>query len=106
MSISWAKHNAKISASVTSATSTNASSGYCDRAATASALASLRGGRPVAATRRAMGTASGAATAKLATKAKITKPPNNPLNIVIMNPNFKEDCWGTYKFHCVSMKGR
>ena len=57
-----------------------------------------------------MGTASGAVAVntvtaeKLATRAKLPEPPADLLNIVVMNPNFKEDCWGTYKANCSPIK--
>ena len=53
-----------------------------------------------------MGTASSAvavntATAKkLATREKLPEPPADLLNIVVMNPDFKEDHWGIYKSQC------
>ena len=51
-----------------------------------------------------MGTDSGAAVAKSATKAKKPKPPSNPLNLVVVNLDCKENRWVTYKSHCGSMQ--
>ena len=45
-------------------------------------------------------TVAGAAAAKSA-NAKNEKSPANPLNIVIVNPDYNKVHWEVYKAHCV-----
>ena len=91
--ISLAKHDSAISASIAAVTGTNTSSGDHDRfcVTAAAVLVDMRVVRPAVAMVPSMEMASGAAAVKLATKAKIMKPPADPFNIVVVKPDFKED---------------
>ena len=104
LSITRAEHDASISSAIVDATGTNAPAGDCDHAADAAAITSIRGGQPATAVAPSKGTASGAAVAKLAAEAKNPKPTADPLKVVVVNPDYDESHWVTYKAHCRPMR--
>ena len=77
LTITWAKHNAAVSAAISVTIGTNAPAGDRSCAAASASITSMRGGRPVAIV-HPMGTTAGAANAKPAADTKKTKPPLNP----------------------------
>ena len=93
MSISQDNNDTPVSAAVAAATWNKSSSGNhaCAADAATATLVSMRGGQPNSTAGPSMGTASGAASSKSATEAKKPKHSAEPLNVVVVKPDFKEE---------------
>ena len=105
MYISQDNPDTAVATAVAATTGTKSSSGNhaCAANADTAALVSMRGGQPNATAGPSIGTTSGAAAAKSATEVKNPKHSADPLNVVVVNPGFKEDRWGTHKAHWIPM---
>ena len=105
MYISQDNHDTAVATAVAAATGTkSSSSNHASTAdAAASTLVSMRGGQPNATAGPSIGTAFGDTAAKSATEVKNPKHSADPLNVVVVNPDFKEGRWGTHKAHWIPM---
>ena len=90
LSITQAEHDAAVAAAIPAATGTNAPAGDLAHATDATAITTMRGGQPAVTVVPPISTASGAVVVKLVAKAKNTKPPADPLNVMVVNPDNDE----------------
>ena len=98
-----AEHNSNVATAVIAVIGTNTPVGDCACDASTAVITITRGGRP-AAVLPTMGTASvAAAHAKSAANAKKVKSLVDPLNVVVLNPDYNKVRWDTHKAHCGPM---
>ena len=106
MSITQVEHISAIAAVVTASTGTNSPSGDHAHTVAAAVITTMRSRKtattmvPPTCTASGATSASGAAAAKSASKAKSPRHPANPLNVVVVNTDYKKSLWGTCKAHC------